>query len=340
MEIAAETWYGMTAGRISSKKKKGLEIPEALRVQLEERQFVYAEATNLLEDNPINIAKKAIMLLQAVRLNTGNRLKGTNKKDTGIGSRTLQWGSNHLLKWSQSIGVFVDGKILHKTVVSCKPDVTPAAYFDEKGCASIFSQIVQQTRLRALSLKYDEAEFFTRMLPRALKYCDANEREWEDRPSWWGNSHVRSDDDQSLIWGILEYGYGGFDEMIRQDERFAKFASKGSKTEIFDRWAAQKRLDRLTRELSAIDDTTESMRLLNERKNGTSLSRKENSDKSQPVNTVQVGIDAFFAPKAEHVKANGNIDDDSSVEIVDNMLGKRKSTPITNNVSPDKKPKF
>ena len=59
------------------------------------------------------------------------------------------------------------------------------------------------------------------------------------------------------------------------------------------------------------------------------------------MSTVQVGIDAFFAPKTEHVKANGNIDDDSSsVEIVDdNMLGKRKSTPITNNVSPDKKPK-
>jgi hypothetical protein len=52
------------------------------------------------------------------------------------------------------------------------------------------------------------------MLPRALKYCDANEREWEDRPSWWGNGDVRSGDDQSLIWGILEYGYGGFDEMV------------------------------------------------------------------------------------------------------------------------------
>jgi hypothetical protein len=330
----------MTASRLAQAKNNDDDIPQSLEAELEGRQLVYSEAANLRQD-PVSLAKKAIMLIQALRMNSGNRLKGTNKRDTNIGLRTLQWSSNHLVKWSQYLGIFIDGKVLHNTVIGARPDIIPTAYVDEKGCAAIYSQIVQQTRLRALYLKYNEDEFFNKMLPRALRYCDANEKEWEDKPSWWGDDqNSPTGDDESLICGILQYGYGGFDEMTRQDERFSEYSNTASGDEHFDRWSAQKRLDCVTRELGAIDDTSESMRLLNERKHNSAMGRKDSSDTNYSSNSVQVGIDAFFAPKKETAAPVENSDDDSSIEVVEVSSEKRKSSGTTCSIgSPEKKSK-
>lgn len=343
LEAAAETWYNMTASRVDKAKTNGEEISSSLAAEMKGRQLVYSEATNLRE-NPVNLAKKAIMLIQAVRNHTGKKLKSANKKDTAIGMRTLQWNSNHMVKWSQSLGIYFNGKVLSNTVLAAKPKVTPSAFFDQKGCAAVYSQIVQQTRLRALYVKYEEKEIHEKMLPKALKNCDANgNEEWIDRPSWWGNDpNSPLADDKSLIWGILQYGYGGFDEMIRMDERFSEFCTKetGVADTQFDRLSAQQRLNCLTREIGAIDDTLESMRLINERKQNPSVGRIENNMKNSSANAVQVGIDAFFAPqkKAEIVEI---MSDDNSVEVVEFSSvtsGKRKDNDGVD-LSPEKKRK-
>lgn len=315
----------MTATRLVNARKNG-EVPQALQLELEGRQLVYTEAANLRK-NPTSLAKKAIMLIQAVRTSTGNRLKGASKKEISIGSRTLQWSSNHLMKWSQSLGIFIGGKVLCNTVIATRPDVIPTAYIDEKGCAAIYSQIVQQSRLRALYLKYDEDDFFGNMLQKALRYCDSTENEWEARPSWWGDDdNSPAADDESLICGILQFGYGGFDEMVRQDEHFSEHDDCSS-YEKFDRWSAQKRLDCITRELGAIDDTAESIRLLNERKHNSVINGKGAENKI----SVQVGIDAFFVPKKGKGAPDEN-SDDSSIEIIETSPGKRKGTLVENAV--------
>ena len=335
LEAAAETWYGMTAGRVARARENAEIVSDQLAAELISRQMVYNEAGSLRQ-NPSSLAKKAIMLVQALRLHTGNRLKGANRRETTIGMRTLQWSSNHMVKWSQGLGIFFDGKVLSNTVIAARPDIIPAAFVDEKGCAAIYSQIVQQSRLRSLYLKYEEDALF-KMLPKAVKMCDANEGEWEDRPSWWDNAHDGSTtDDESLIAGILQYGYGGFDEMVRQDERFADISLVSSEDTHFDRLSAQKRLDCLTRELGAIDDKTESIRLVNERKQNPSVARLENGTRPlSSANAVQVGIDAFFMPKKVTIE---EISDDSSIEVVEvSPVAKRKEP--TSSLKPGKKTK-
>lgn len=328
----------MTASRVAQAKENNNEIPRSLQVELEGRQLVYSEAATLRHDS-ISLARKAVMLMQALRIHAGSRLKGTNKRETKIGSRTLQWNSNHLVKWSTSLGIFINGKVLHNTVIGTKPNIVPTAYIDEKGCAAIYSQIVQQTRLRALYLKYNEEEFFVKMLPKALKVCDAKGKEWEQRPTWWGDDEGSpTGDDESLICGILQYGYGGFDEMVRQDERFSQYSSSDEK---IDRTAGQTRLDSITRELGAIDDTSEALRLLDERKHNPASVTNENGDKNHLANSVQVGIDAFFVPKINRKKrasAVADSDDDRSVEIVHVNPGKRKPSATAHRISsPEKK---
>ena len=88
------------------------------------------------------------------------------------------------------------------------------------------------------------------MIPRAIKSCDANGHEWEERPSWWGDDEDKpAGDDQSLIYGVLQFGYGGFDEIVRQSDRFDEMGDAR-----FDRLCAQKRLYSITRELQSIND--------------------------------------------------------------------------------------
>jgi len=330
LEAAAETWYSMTDNRVQQAQLGGEEMPRQLLLELQSRQMVYAEASNLRQ-NPTDLAKKAIMLVEALRLHSGNKLKGSNKKDTRLGSRTLQWSSNHIVKWGQVIGVFFSGRVIPNCVIANRPEITPTALVDEKGCAAIYSQVVQQTRLRALYLKY-EGDVFSKMLSKAGKKCDTNDTDWEDRPSWWcGESDSSTSDDENLICGILQYGYGGFDEMARLDDRFSESSLEVEGDIRFDRLSAQVRLDCLTRELSAIDDTAESLRLIKSRKENPQMGRVN----AGVVQSTQVGIDVFFMPKGD---VSGG--DDSSVEIIDSIPppgGKRKTD--STEMSPEKKTK-
>jgi len=331
LEAAAETWFSMTDNRIKRARQKGNEVSIQLQRELQCRQLVYSEASKLRQC-PTDLAKKAIMLVEALRLDSGNKLKGSNKKDIRLGMRTLQWSSNHMIRWGQVLGVFLDGRIIPNSVIANRPAIVPIALVDEKGCAAIYSQIVQQSRLRTVYLKY-EGDLFSKMLAKAAKKCDANESDWEDRPSWWCNEpDMPTKDDENLICGILQYGYGGFDEMVSLDERFLDYELEAEGDVRFDRLSAQARLDCLTRELSAIDDTAESLRLINSRKQNSHMGRVN----SGTAYSTQVGIDAFFVPKKDAYSS----DDSSVVEIIEPSTplgGKRKVD--TEQKSSDKKVK-
>lgn len=343
LEAAAETWYNMTATKISAMKENGQDTKHLLP-ELSARQMVFSDALHL-RNFPTSLAKKAIMLLEAVRINSSmvrNNVKANSKSEPPIGLRTIQWNSTHMKKWAQMLGVLKsDGNVLTVTACLARPDLRPAAYVDADGCEAIYSQIVQQTRLRDIFLKYSDDDL-SAMVLKAMKKCEKNGNSWDEEPEWWGDDErYPINDDTSLLSGILQYGYGGFDEMVNQNRRFHAYtAAKAGKTSSFDRFSAQKRIDMLTRELSMIDDGNESLQLLREAKTATSTI----------AGTRQVGIQSFFAPRKSdrydnisNKKGHDNVmrsedssEDDEIIEIIDIDPAKRKAESSLNSPSEKK----
>jgi hypothetical protein len=280
LEAAAEFWYGMLSERISKLEESG-EVVNQLRTDLESRRLAVSESASLRKD-PVKLARKVIMLLEAVRQHCAGLLRSARKNDLRIGATVLNWNTIHLTKWSQSLGIFSDGSAISQFAIGLKPDIPPSSLFSEKACLTIFCQISQQTRLRNLYLKYNEDIFFKDMLPRVVKMCDSDKKQWEGRPSWWCS---KQNDDARLISGVLLYGYGGFEAVVSMDIRFSSLSLDSNVR--FDRLVAQERLDALTRELSGVDDRLQS-RLMRERQ------QKERKNRSL---NKQVGIDVFFHPR-------------------------------------------
>lgn len=92
------------------------------------------------------------------------------------------------------------------------------------------------------------------LIPKALKQSTTD---WEDRPSWWSNVT----DDYDLLAGILDFGYGGFDEMLDSDMPFCnkmkKEADASGEPNTLCRPVAQLRINHLTRDLHTIDESEE-----------------------------------------------------------------------------------
>ena len=104
LEAAAETWYNMTASRVTRARRAG-ENSMHLVAELDARQIVYSEAASLRRSPP-NLAKKSIMLVQAVRLHSRceGPKKGKNKVEPRIGHRTINWSANHMAPTFQREG--------------------------------------------------------------------------------------------------------------------------------------------------------------------------------------------------------------------------------------------
>jgi hypothetical protein len=291
LEGAAEAWHDMTAENIANLKDT-TDVSHPLISELENRRLVLSEA-KLLSNDPVKFARKVIMLLEALRVHGTSTLRGGHKKDFTVGAKVLNWSASNMINWAQCLGIFINGKVVSQYAIGLRPDIIPSAFFSEKGCLTMFSQISQQSRLRSLYLKYSEDELMNKMLPKAVKKCDSHKNEWANRPFWW---NAKDKDDERLVSGILTYGYGGFDAMVKKDTRFSSVAMK--KNSHFDRFTAQMRLDSLTRELSSIDDRTESMKLINERKQSLFCTRMDHDLKIRSLNR-QIGIDSFFTRRNE-----------------------------------------
>jgi hypothetical protein len=326
LEVAAEKWVEISQMHLNKAKQGGFDTAH-LEVELNARQSAHKEAMRL-HQKPIYLAKKTIMLIEAIRLHMGaeSKHKGKNgmKPEHGLGSRVLCWNKNHLVKWAKAMAVFKEGQTMHATVMSIRPDSIPAGFLDKKYCKAIFTQISQQTRLRSLFVKYGETEL-SPMVSKAVKNVRKNGDAWDGRPSWWKNQSKKSSDDFDLLSGVLRFGYGGFDQMLRDNEHFCKYIDNGN--DRLYRSSGQQRVNCITRELSGMDDSAETMRLMNERKNRL---LQPNDQRVNIGNSIQVGIDAFFtpsAPKAKHgdtPTTNGGNSDDSEIVVLAVVSPKRK----------------
>lgn len=299
--------------------------------------------------DPLMFAKRAIMLLEALRKQMGpvdlqyvgeKKIRALNKSENGLGTKVIHWMSKEMQRWAEPFGILdIAGNVQSKTSITPAKDHSQshdAAIMTKRDCRTVFIQIAQQTRLRSIFLKNDRARLQTDLVPKVLKQSSFMSTEWEDRPSWWNKSQGESisacQDDVDLLVGILDFGYGGFDSMVDHDYSFCSKLSEGTEEDkkTFTRAAVQSRINHLTRELHALDDSEEMMNLVKKkqakRKSGEveAPSAKGPTKKKKSGGGIQSGLKAFFqktTPAAKKQKTPPTspepAQDDSDVEIID-----------------------
>lgn len=149
----------------------------------------------------------------------------------GLGSKVLHWCSKELSEWANVLEIIDEQKGEPVSAVSFDymrddSDMAVAAVFDKKSCRTVFVQVAQQTRLRSLFVKNGLDKIAHERMSHAVTLSESSGDEWNHRPSWWIcnadkiGTPMPCPDDMDLLSGILDYGYSGFDEMIRQTETF------------------------------------------------------------------------------------------------------------------------
>ncbi len=347
LEVAAEKWVEISQANLDNAQEGS--NTASLETELEIRQSAHKEAMRL-HQKPIYLAKKTVMLIEAIRLQMGPESKYKSKNgirpDKGLGQRVLLWNKNHLTKWAKALDVYdhSDGQTMNATVLSIRPDATPVGYLDKKNSKAIYTQISQQTRLRSLFSRYKEDELYPMVL-KAVKNVQKSGDIWDDQPYWWGEvgSETESKDDFDLLSGVLRFGYGGFDQMLEENKRFSSCMESGESIGRLYRSSGQQRINCVTRELSGIDDSAETIRIMQERKNRLSQSN-EPSSRVNTGNSIQVGIDAFFSAKLKNNNSvpttDGNNSDDSDIAIVAVVSPKRSAQTATHPKSSPKRRKI
>lgn len=283
MQAAAEVWLGVAnkklqaeillhsdVNQISEKDQSKIAI---LTKDRDAKEMTLTEA-KAFHNDPSSFAKKCIMLLEAIRKNMGpvdlqyageKKIRQLNKSENGLGTKVLNWLSKDLQRWAAPLGV-VDkaGKVLSQTSITSAndhPQSYDAALMTKRDCRTVFIQIAQQTRLRSIFTKNKQERLSTELIPKVLKKSSFAATEWEDRPSWWNASKDEDcscQDDLDLLIGILDYGYGGFDSLLQHEYSFSqRLAADDEEAKKFTRSSAQVRINHLTRELHAIDETEE-----------------------------------------------------------------------------------
>jgi hypothetical protein len=331
LEVAAEKWVEISQNQVTRHNSEGYDTTQ-LEMELKLRIDAHQRAVEL-HDKPIHLARKAVMLIEAIRQHMGpeSKQKGKNgiKAEHGIGTRVFQWNKSHLNKWARSLTVLDDGKTRALHSMAIVKDSVASGLLDKKNCKAVFTQISQQSRLRSLFAKYGEKKLLN-MVSKAVKAVKRSGDVWEDEPVWWGkNVTPVSQDDFDLLAGVLKFGYGGFDQMVKDNERFCQLGGNNSSHDRLYRSSGQHRVNSLTRELSAIDDSEETLRLMNERKKKTATSKqstKSNKDtKNSSGYTRQVGIDAFFAPTKSAAPIE-EISDDSEIAVLTVLSPPKRKT--------------
>lgn len=340
LEVAAEKWVEISQMRLQKAERSGSD-KTYLEQELESRLSAHEEAMRL-HQKPVYLAKKTIMLIEALRshMPDSKKAKATSKIESGLGTRVIQWSRNHLTKWARSLNICVDGQPMNATVMTIRPDSTANGYLDKKNCKAIFGQISQQTRLRSVFARYDKDEMST-MVSKAVKNMKRNGEIWLGQPSWW-NSTADSSNDFELLSGVLQFGYGGFEQMVEEIECFSGSAQNRKLDDRLNRSSVQQRVNSITRELSAMDDSAETIRLMKERK--SKIVEQIDSRPTSGNSTIQVGIDAFFRSSDVREKSStdetttsvievpvaspATFSDDSDIEVIAVVSPKRKSDAV------------
>lgn len=294
-------------------------------------------------------AKRAIMLLEALKKQMGpvdlqyvgeKKIRALNKSENGLGTKVIHWMSKEIQRWAVPFEILDSaGNVRSKTSITPSKDHSQsydAAIMTKRDCRTVFIQIAQQTRLRSIFIKNGMIRLQTDLIPKVLKQSSFLSTEWEGRPSWWNN--VRGDNnctcehDLDLLVGILDWGYGGFDTMVKDYVcSLCTQLNEGPDEELkaFTRSVVQCHINHLTRELHALDDSEEMMKLVSKkqakRKSGeTQISNASGSTKKKKSGGIQSGLKAFFkksssAPSKKQKTPPTSPEpahDDSDVEIV------------------------
>lgn len=318
-----------------------------IQIDRDAKLLTKEEAVTYSSDT-LMFAKRAVMLLEALKKQMGpvdlqyageKKIRALNKSENGLGTKVISWMSKELQRWAEPFGILdSSGNVQSKTSITPAKEHSQshdAAIMTKRDCRTVFIQIAQQTRLRSIFLKNDLTRLRTDLVPKVLKQSSFTSTEWEDRPSWWNKAQDESQsacqDDVDLLVGILDFGYGGFDSMVDHDYSFCSKLSEGSEddTKAFTRAAVQCRINHLTRELHALDDSEEMMNLVKKkqakRKSGeVEAPSAKGSTKKKKSGSIQSGLKAFFqkttpAPTKKQKTPPTSPEpsqDDSDVEII------------------------
>jgi len=336
MEAAAEVWLKIAKTKLQEKlrllednnhhdtatRQKLLEDIAILQKD-HDAKISTLEESKKFNQNPQIFARKAVMLLEAVRKNMGpvdlqyageKKIRSLNKSENGLGTKILNWFHKEIIRWSKPLGI-VDkaGNVLCGTSIGVDMDHLQshdAAMMTKRDCRTVFIQVAQQSRLRSIFIKNKIERMASELIPKAMKQSTFSDDDWEDRPEWWNsesNAICACQDDLDLLIGILDYGYGGFDCMLNHDFQFCqrvKAEGKKDSKALFTRAAAQTRVNHLTRELHVIDDSEEMTKLVQDRSSRNKSDSPNNSNAGKKTTKsrsgVQPGLHAFFKrPSAE-----------------------------------------
>lgn len=245
-----------------------------LQKDLTYKKMTLQEVTSY-KSNVQLFARKCVALIEALRKNMGSvdvqyagekKIRQLNKSENGLGSKVLHWLSKDLQKWAGALGA-VDkaGKVTSVTSITPEkehPQSHDAAMMTKRDCRTVFVQIAQLTRLRSIFNKNKTDRLSSELIPKVLKQSSFAMTNWDERPAWWNTAETDGDccdgrHDFELLEAILDYGYGGFDSLLQHNYSFCKQLAGEGKDETLTRAIVQVRINHLTRELHAIDETEE-----------------------------------------------------------------------------------
>jgi hypothetical protein len=286
MRAAAEVWLGIAKRKLTQAvlihnathdiSEKDREKIAVLKKDHDAKEMTLTEA-KIYSDDPLLFAKRCIMLLEAIRKNMGpvdlqyageKKIRLLNQSENGLGTKVVHWFSKDLQRWAVPLEVLDEaGNVKSATSIAANkyhPQSRDAALMTKRDCRTVFIQIAQQTRLRSIFSKHSIERLSTELIPKVLKQSSFNATEWEESPKWWNaisdnESICHCQDDVDLLVGILQYGYGGFDSLLHHDYSFCRrLSAEGNEdSTTFTRSTVQVRINNLTRELHAIDESEE-----------------------------------------------------------------------------------
>eukprot|EP00593_Proboscia_inermis_P006794 CAMPEP_0171301468 /NCGR_PEP_ID=MMETSP0816-20121228/10696_1 /TAXON_ID=420281 /ORGANISM="Proboscia inermis, Strain CCAP1064/1" /LENGTH=518 /DNA_ID=CAMNT_0011779119 /DNA_START=299 /DNA_END=1855 /DNA_ORIENTATION=+ len=359
IEAAARAWYrtasqklenSMTEMRRVSKINAGpsnnsimalcTEACKKNQIDVDVKKRTLEEAEELTK-HPENLARKTIMMLEALRCRMGRvdtsggdwkKVRTMNKSEHNLGPKVLQWCGKELVRWAKSLNILgPNGAPLSATAAEYMkhdPNLRVVADLDKKTCRTIFSQVSQQTRLRSIFILHGTVGMRS-LIEKALRASKKNEDLWTDQPSWWqyagGIGH-----DFDLLQGVLVFGYSGFEVMCNQnnsfrsrmeeDKRLEAAVRKNHASPSFTRGSIQIRVNQLTRELNVIEDNANAFRIM---QNIHSSTATDIEKRKRPLGSIQTGIGSFFATnqaaKAKPDNSAAVVDVDSSDDACANV---------------------
>ena len=251
LEVAAKRWYSRSCQRRTQTNQAT--SSSVIEEDLTKKRRAVDEASELTK-NPLNFARRSVMLLEALRIRMGaveisqggslKKIRSSYKSELSLGPRVLTWYKKELLKLSTSLDIVNKRTQLpyNSTAhdLSNRTEFYPAAYLDKKSCRLIFGQIAQLSRLRALFVKYG-SKGVSEQVPKAVKNCKSNGDIWVDRPSWWSDDDLNRDD-FDLLLGLLNLGFSNFDHVNIKNDSFRKRKEDCTVPSTFNSTSIQQRL--------------------------------------------------------------------------------------------------